>query len=367
MNPSRDGVFDQCSKRLHGHYPVPVRKLLLELADSVDPGLMPDFFGSGEAVEKLEQKVADLLGKESVLFFPSGTMAQQIALRCWADKTGNNKVGLHLTSHLEQHEENAYQIIHPLKGIIRGNIESPLSITDLQSFNEPLGSVVIELPQRHSGGILPEWQELKEMSRWCKENGTFFHVDGARFWECAPYYGKSYSEIAALFDSVYVSFAKGLGSIGGAALAGPESLIREARIWQRRHGGNLFNLFPLALSSLHGLATRLDRFPAYYAKAKEVAHVISSLSHISVIPGSLQTNMMHLAFRADPQVVEDALLKTSLQTNIFIAKRPWKRSFVEKTVIEIYIGDGAMDLTADEIRGAMGILNDLISVEGRFK
>lgn len=93
MNPSRDGVFDQCSKRLHGHYPVPVRKLLLELADSVDPGLMPDFYGSGEAVEKLEQKVADLLGKESVLFFPSGTMAQQIALRCWADKTGNNKVG----------------------------------------------------------------------------------------------------------------------------------------------------------------------------------------------------------------------------------------------------------------------------------
>ena len=364
MNRSREEVFHQCTKRLHGHYPVAVRKLLLELADFVDPELMPDFYGSGEAVEKLERKVADLLGKEAALFFPSGTMAQQIALRCWADKTGNNKVGLHPTSHLEQHEENAYQILHPLKGIIRGDIESPLRMKDLQSFNEPVGSVIIELPQRHSGGILPEWQELEEMSRWCKENGTYFHVDGARFWECAPFYQKSYSEIAALFDSVYVSFAKGLGSIGGAALAGPESLIREAKIWQRRHGGNLFNLFPLALSSLHGLATRLDRFPAYYAKAKEVAHIISSLSHISVIPESLQTNMMHLVFQADPQVVEDALLQTSLETNIFIAKRPWKRSFSDKTMIEIYIGDGALDLNADEIRGAMGILNHQISMNG---
>lgn len=361
MNPSRDAVFDQCRKRLHGHYPVPVRKSLLELAEFVDPGLMPDSYGSGEAVGQLERKVAELLGKEAALFFPSGTMAQQIALRCWADRTGNPNVGLHLTSHLEQHEENGYQILHPLKGILRGDMESPLGIRDLQSIHEPLGSVAIELPQRHSGGILPQWQELVEMSEWCRERGTCFHVDGARLWDCAPFYQKTYSEISALFDSVYVSFSKGLGSIGGAAIVGPESLIQEARVWQRRHGGNLFNLFPLALSSLHGLTTRLDRFPAYHAKAKEVAQIISSLSHISVTPGIPQTNMMHLSFDAGQQSVEDALLQTSLETNIFIARRFWKRSFTDKLAVEIYIGDGAMDLSTEEIRQVMGRLNDLIS------
>ena len=361
MKSSRDEVFDHCRKRLHGHYPVSIRDSFRELADFVDPGLMPDFYGSGEAVGELEGRVADLLGKEAALFFPSGTMAQQTALRCWADESGNRNVGLHRTSHLEQHEENAYQILHPLKGFPVGDLMSPLRVGDFQSVAEPLGSVIIELPQRHSGGILPRWEELEEMRDWCRQQGTRFHVDGARLWECAPYYQRSYREICSLFDSVYVSFAKGLGSIGGAALAGPESLIRQAKVWQRRLGGNLFNLFPLALSSLHGLVTRLDRFPEYHAKAKEVARIISPLPHFSVIPGELQTNMMHLSFHANRSQVEEALLRTSLETGVYIARRCWKRSFVEDTVIEICILDGAMDLSSDEIREVLGIFNDFIS------
>jgi threonine aldolase len=361
MSTSRATVFASCTKRLHGHYPLSIQKTLLELANFVDPHLMPDSYGSGEAVQQLERKVASLLGKESALFFPSGTMAQQIALRCWADRTGNHNVALHLTSHLEQHEENGYQILHPLKGIIRGDIKSPLLLKDLLSIDQKLGSVIIELPQRHSGGILPQWNELKAMNEWCREKGTFFHVDGARLWECAAFYQKPLDEIAALFDSVYVSFYKGLGSIGGAALAGPESLIQEARVWQRRHGGNLVNLFPLALSALHGLETRLGRFPSYWAKAKEVADVVNSLSHMSATPKPLQTNMMHLNFKGSTELVEDALLKTSLATGVYIGNRLWQRSFAKEAAIELYIGDGAMDLTKEDIRNVLGKLNDLVA------
>ena len=71
------------------------------------------------------------------------------------------------------------------------------------------------------------------------------HMDGARLWESAPFYGRSYAEIAALFDTVYVSFYKGVGAIAGAALAGPADFIAEARVWQRRHGGDLVNSTPM--------------------------------------------------------------------------------------------------------------------------
>ena len=365
MSQARKTVFDECTKRLHGHYPLTIQKSLLELANFVDPHLMPDSYGSGEAVQTLERKVAALLGKEAVLFFPSGTMAQQVALRCWSDRTGNPNVALHLTSHLEQHEENGYQILHPLKGIVRGDLKSPLLLKDLLSIDQPLSSVIIELPQRHSGGILPEWKDLQAMSAWCREKSTIFHMDGARLWECAAYYHKSYSEISALFDSVYVSFYKGLGSVGGAALAGPEALISKARLWQRRHGGNLVNLFPLALSALHGLETRLERFPKYFAKAKDVAEIVNSMSHISATPKVLQSNMMHFNFKGSVGVVEEALLQTAIATKVYIGNRLWQRPFAKDNVIEIYIGDGAMDLDNNEIRAVLTKLNDFIASGSR--
>lgn len=361
MNPSRKEIFEACSKRLHGHYPTSVQKSLLELANFVGPNLMPDSYGTGEAVQQLERKVATLLGKEAALFFPSGTMAQQVALRYWADKTRNYHVGLHLSSHLEQHEENGYQILHPLKGILRGDLASPLGMEDVLQINQPLGTIAIELPQRHSGGILPRWEALQEMSQWCRQKGTYFHMDGARLWECNAFYNKSYHEIAALFDSVYVSFSKGLGSVGGAALAGPEELISQARVWQRRHGGNLSSLYPLAQSSLLGLNTRLVRFPQYFAKAQEVAGIIDSLSHVSATPTPLHVNMMHLIFEAEIDIVEDAILQTSIATNVYIGNRLWQRPFSKVAALEIYIGDAAMDLSQDEIREVLGNFNDVIA------
>jgi threonine aldolase len=361
MSQTRKSVFDGCNKRLNGSKPLSVQKSLLQLANFVDPHLMPDVYGSGEAVQVLEQKVANILGKEAAVFFPSGTMAQQVALRCWADRTGRANVALHLTSHLEQHEENAYQILHPLKGIVRGDLKTPLLLKDLLSIDQPLGSVILELPQRHSGGISPEWNELKAMSLWCKEKGTYFHMDGARLWESAAYYQKSYSEIAELFDSVYVSFYKGLGAVGGAALAGPEAMISKARVWQRRHGGNLFNLFPIAISALHGLETRLECFPGYFEKAKKVAEIISNMPHITATPKQLQSNMMHLNFKGTVEVVEEALFQTSVATNIYIGNRLWQRPFAKEAALELYIGDGAMDLSNDEIKAALKTLNGLIA------
>lgn len=362
MNSGRKAILDSCRKRLNGHYPLSIQKALLELVDFVDPHLMPDAYGKGDAVNCLERKVATLLGKEAALFFPSGTMAQQIVLRCWAERTGNYSVALHVTSHLELHEEHGYKILHALDGKIVGEVLLPISLKDLVGCGENIGAVVVELPQRHSGGVLPTWEELCGMSQWCRDNQVKFHMDGARLWESTGFYQRSLAEISDLFDSVYVSFYKGLGANGGAVLAGPADVIKQASVWQRRHGGNLFNLYPIALSAARGLAVRLEKFPLYLAKARDIAKIIEGLSHIAATPVVPQANMMHLSFTGSVEDVEEALLQNSIETGVYVGNRLWHRSFSPVPVLELYVGDGALDLSAEELALTLSALNSKIKV-----
>ena len=107
-----------------------------------------------------------------------------------------------------------------------------------------LGAVLLELPLRDAGYLLPSWDELVAFSQACRERGVPLHLDGARIWESAPHLGHSPAEIAALADSVYVSLYKGLGGLAGAAVAGPEDEVAQARVWRNRMGGTLFSLMP---------------------------------------------------------------------------------------------------------------------------
>ena len=96
-------------------------------------------------------------------------------------------------------------------------------------------------------------------------------MDGARLWEAGPFYARPYADICDLFDSVYVSFYKGIGAIAGAALAGSSDFVAEGRIWQRRHGGNLVQMYPFVISARANFRRRLSRFEHYAARARAIA------------------------------------------------------------------------------------------------
>lgn len=257
-----------CSRFLTHHYRQTPRDALAELAAWADPELEGDSYGTGPLIAGFEAEVAALLGKEAALFLPSGTMAQPIALRIWADRARSPAVAFHPTCHLELHEQSGYRVLHGLRGLLVGGAHRPLSRADLDGVREPVAALLLELPQREIGGQLPSWEELMAQCDWAAERGIRLHLDGARLWECQPFYGRSHAAIAARFDSVYVSFYKTLGGIAGAALAGPADVIAEARIWQRRQGGNLVRLYPYVLSARKALAERLGRIEAYVAHAR---------------------------------------------------------------------------------------------------
>ncbi|GGY10544.1 threonine aldolase family protein [Streptomyces hiroshimensis] len=249
------------------------------------PGLdtRVDIYGDG-IVAELERRVAELLGTEAAAFFPTGTMAQQVALRCWAGRTGNSTVALHPLAHPEQWERDAFSLVSGLRVVHPTRDPRPPTAEEVRGLEEPFGALSLELPLRDAGFLLPTWEELQETVEAAREREAVVHFDGARLWECPSHFGVGLPEIAALADSVYVSFYKSLGGISGAALAGPETLVEEARAWRHRYGGNVFQQWPAALAALSGLERELPRLPSYVAHAKVVARALEDAFRSAGVP-----------------------------------------------------------------------------------
>ncbi|HEX8727522.1 MAG TPA: beta-eliminating lyase-related protein [Ktedonobacterales bacterium] len=347
----RRAVYSRCERFLNGHGPQRPQATLRALAEATRADEQADHYGEGELIEDFEREVAGLLGKEAAVFMPSGTMAQQIALRIWSERKGSRTVGLHPTCHLEIHEQRAYQVLHGLIGRLVGNPHQVITLDDLKGIHEPLAALLLELPLREIGGQLPTWDELEAQSVWAHEHDIALHMDGARLWESAPYYGRPYAEIAALFDSVYVSFYKGIGGIAGAALAGPADFIAEARVWQRRHGGNLVQLYPYVIAAREGLRLRLPRFGQYHERALRIAEALSAVPGVVVKPNPPQTNMMHVYLRGDPDKLKVAALDVARDERVALFSWLGPTDLPDMWVFELSVGDGAEALTDEEISG----------------
>jgi threonine aldolase len=342
-------IYKGCTRFLSGHYRQIPQQVLSELAATTDPSILGDRYGEGEIINRFETEVATLLGKEAGVFMPSGTMCQQIVLRIWSDRRKIPQVAFHPTCHLEIHEQHGYQYLHRLHGVLVGSPYRLLTLDDLKNLKQPLGALLIELPQREIGGQLPSWEALSEIIAWAREQGIPTHLDGARLWESQPFYKRPYAEIAALFDTVYVSFYKILGGIAGAILAGPADVITESRIWQRRHGGNLVQLYPYVLAAQKGLSERLGRMESYHAKAKAIASVLAAFPQIEIMPNPPQTNMMHVFLRGEFDKLQKASLEIAQETGTWLI--PW----LAPTMIPAYqkcelsVGDATLDLSEEEI------------------
>ncbi len=224
-----------------------------------------------------------------------------------------------------------------------------IGLEDLHTISEPLGALLLELPQREIGGQLPSWDALVAQTDWARQRGIPTHLDGARLWECKPFYGRAYAEIAALFDTVYVSFYKTLGGIAGAILAGPADVIAEARVWQHRHGGTVVHLFPYVLAAQQGLADRLGRIEAYCQKAAAVAETLRAIPQIAIVPDPPVTNMMHVFIRADQARLEAATVEIARETRVRLLRTFAPTELPGYQKAEFVAGDATLDLANDEI------------------
>jgi len=293
---------EACETTVFGHARRTPAQALAEVAEAaarlgIDEW---DRYGEQGPVARVETRVAELLGKPAAAFFPSGIMAQQAALRVWCDQTGSRRVAIPDLSHLLKHEDDGPRRLHGFEFDHLTEGQRTATADDLRRLSPGLGAALVELPLRDAGCLLPAWEELTALSAAARELGVPLHADGARIWESQPYWDRSFSEIAALFDSVYVSFYKGLEGLSGAALAGPQDVLEQARTWRRRMGGTLFSLTPYAVSALDGLERRLPRMGEYVAWARSLAHELTERG-LTVTPDPPQTNTFHVFADGDPE------------------------------------------------------------------
>lgn len=292
--------------------------VLKEAFGRVDNHVPSDQYGAGKVIEDFQQKMTDYLGKEAGVFFPSGTMAQQAALRIWCDAKGLKRVAYHPLSHLEIHEQDGLKELHGIETVLLADKNRLIELDDIKNLGEEVACILLELPQREIGGQLPDFEELEQISGWCRNNGIKLHLDGARLLETLPYYRKTAAQVAELFDSVYVSFYKGIGGIAGAVLVGDEEFMQQSKIWKRRYGGDLISLYPYILSANYYFDMRAGRMGQYYEEAKKLAELFNFCHTVSTVPLKPVTNMFHVHIERPLEAAARIISEVQQETGIGI-------------------------------------------------
>ncbi len=375
VGPAQDKAMAGCSRFLQLHGRRSPQSLLADIPDDV----RMDRYGDGGVVTELEEETASVLGKPAAVFLPSGTMAQQATLRVHAERRASPGPGrgaggfgagvfgagvfvCHPACHLEWREGRGYQRLHGLACRTAGDLHLPLNVADLEAVAETPAVLLLDLPQRDLGGHLTTWDELEAQVAWGRARHAAVHLDGARLWECTPRYQRAPAEIAALFDTVYVSFYKGLGALSGCCLAGPAADVAEVREWRTRHGGRLPALWPYAASALTCLRRRLPRMGGYYEHACAIASALTDVPGVEVVPDPPHTPMMHLLVRATAAELADAVLRLARQEHIWTFGRWWTSDSPRTQKIELAVGDATMDFRPDEVRT---VVASLVSQDSR--
>jgi threonine aldolase len=284
-------------------------------------------------------------------------MAQQVALRIWCDRAGSRRVAMPDLSHLLVHELDGPRILQHLE--VEHLTDGPRIATadDLAVLPGRLAAVLVEVPLRDAGCLVPTYDELAGLSAACRERGVRLHLDGARIWEAQTCLGRSFPEVAALADTTYVSFYKGLGGLAGAALAGAADVVDEARRWRRRMGGTVFRATPEAVSALVGLRERLPLMADCVAWARSMAAALPR--HVVARPPVPHTGTFRLYAQGQPDEVNARLLAL-VEAHGLALTPPWFATAEPGRVgCELAVGPDALELDPRDVASRVGELVDV--------
>ena len=252
--------------------PADYADLLVRLA--ARDGIAADEFSRDGVVARLEERMAEILGKEASVFLPSGTLANHLALRLLARR--GRRALVQQESHIYNDSGDCAQ---ELSGLIliplaprRATFELSEVAAEVARAEEgrvatPVGAISIESPVRRVAGEVFDFTEMQRIAAFARERRIGLHLDGARLFLAQPYTGIAPHTYAALFDTVYVSLYKYFNAASGAVLAGPRQLLENLYHQRRMFGGGLRQAWPYAAVALH----YLDGFGERFGRAAEAA------------------------------------------------------------------------------------------------
>jgi len=270
-----------------------------------------DVYGEDPTVRKLEERVADLLGKESAVFVPSGTMANQIAILLHTRRS-DEIIGGEGT-HAATFESGAAAALSGVQFRVAGS-GGLFTAEELERAVQPPGIMyprsvlaIVENTHNRAGGRVFSHAEVLRIARVARRRGLRLHLDGARLWNAAVATGQKESELAAPFDTVSVCFSKGLGAPVGSALCASRPSIEEARRFRKMLGGGMRQVGVLAAAALHAVDHHRARLADDHRAARILADRVATARGASVDVASVETNIVNVRLveaKADAVVAE---------------------------------------------------------------
>ncbi len=263
-----------------------------------------DVFHEDPTVERLQDRIAGLLGKEAALFVPSGTMSNQIGLRLHCGI--GDEFLCEADCHIFNNEQAAYAQLsgiaaHPVQGR-----EGLLSLDDLsgrvRSDKDHCAItrlIALEITHNSGGGRIPSLESVAEICRWAHDHGLATHLDGARLFNAVVATGTPAADWAKQFDSVSVCFSKGLGAPVGSAIIGTREMIGRARRHRKAFGGGMRQAGIIAAAALYALDHHIDRLTEDHANAQRLADIIRAIDGLSA-PEKIDSNIV--VFRVEPRL-----------------------------------------------------------------
>lgn len=256
-----------------------------------------DQYGEDPTMNQLQERVAALLGKEAALWFPSGTMANQAALRVFTRPGDDVIVGRE--SHAVWHETggsgaNAGVQLTEIGGLGSFSLDEFVAAIKPQGhfLYPPTTLVEIENTQNRAGGIVVPQDEVERICAVAKERNIASYLDGARLWNAAVASQRSAAELAAPFDLVAVALSKGLGAPGGTLLAGTRELIMRALRQRRMLGGAMRQVGFFAAAGLYALDHNIERLADDHTNTRLIGEKIAALPQVRLDLSTLQTNIL---------------------------------------------------------------------------
>ena len=259
-----------------------------------------DVYGDDPTVNSLEERVAGLFGKEAGLFCPTGSLANQLAIRTLV-KPGEELL-VETRSHIVRAELGAAATFSgittrtwPSKdGLLVADDALAIAHENAGPYLVSTAAIAVENTHNFGGGTVQPIAEIEKLSSQARARGITMHLDGARIWNAHVASGTSFLEFGKHFDTISVCLSKGLGAPVGSVMLSTKARVAEARIWRKRYGAGMRQVGILAAAGHYALDKNIERLAEDHARAKKIAIALHAVDSTLVDPAKVETNIVGL-------------------------------------------------------------------------
>ena len=265
-----------------------------------------DVYGDDPTANSLEERVAQLFGKEAGLFAPTGSLANQLGIRTLV-KHGQELI-TETNSHIVRAELGAGAVFSGIttrtwlgdRGILKAEDALAIARPDSGPYLVSTTAIAVENTHNFGGGSVQPIEEIRKLRAGADAMELALHLDGARIWNAHVASGIDFKEYGRFFDTISVCLSKGLGAPVGSVLLSTRERIAEARVWRKRYGAGMRQIGLLAAAAHYALDHNIDRLAEDHRRAKQIAVALHKVNSTVINPDHVETNIVGLDLAALP-------------------------------------------------------------------